>query len=409
MRRSLPTAVAAAVLTVTLTSVSPAAAHGVPDGASVRAWNAVAVDTIVAAVPPVPGPVGPLYLTYVHRAVYDAVGDAVHDDDASVPAAVAAAASTVLVHHFPAQAQALRDRYTAALAEVPDGAAEARGIALGEAAAAALLREREDDGLNGPPPPLTASGPGAWAPADPNVPAVATWLARVRPFVLDSPSALRPAGPPALTSDLYARDYEEVRVLGGASSTQRTPEQTAVALFWADPPAVQSQRALRGYSEQEGLDALATARLFALVDTASTDALIACFDAKVRYDFWRPIGAVPAGDTDGNPRTPAEPGWTSLVPTPNFPEYPSNHACATTALVTVIDGLDGRGPFSLTMTSVRGTPPAVADTHTWRSPEQVVSEVVDARVWGGLHFRFSTVDGADIGRAVGRAVLESDR
>jgi hypothetical protein len=413
MRRHLPTLVAAAVLTATFQSVSPAAAHPAAapdvDGASIRTWNEIAVASIVATTPPVPGPVGPLYLAYVHRAVYDAVLDLPHD--ASLPAAVAAAAHGVLVHYFPAQQGTLDERYAAELAAVPDGEAEASGVAAGAEAAAALIQERQDDGLNGPALPLPTPGPGVWEPLPtepPTTAAAASWLGTVDPFVLEEPSQLRPDGPPALTSEEWARDYEEVKTVGSASSTVRTPEQTAAALFWADPPAVQSQRALRGYSAQEAMDATETARLFALVNTASTDALIACADAKFHYNFWRPIGAIRRADTDGNPATVPDPMWTALVPVPNFPDYPSNHACSTTAIATVIDALRGDSPFSLTVTSVRGTPPVEYPT-TFTSAEQLIQEVGEARIWGGIHYRFSVDDGTAIGRAVGALVLCSYR
>jgi hypothetical protein len=247
--------------------------------------------------------------------------------------------------------------------------------------------------------------PGVWAPQPPNTAPAAAWLGNVQPFVLDSPDQVRPARQPALTSARYAQDYEQVRILGGMGSTARSAWQTEVATFWSDPPAPQNQRALRAYSAQENLDALATARLFALADTASIDALIACADAKFAYDFWRPWAAIPGGDTDGNPATVAEPSWKPLLPTPNFPEYPSNHSCATTAIAVVLDGLDGgRQRLNFTMTSV-----LTGTTHTFGTRDQLIDEVADARIWGGLHFRFSTDAGTVIGRAVAARVLASDR
>jgi hypothetical protein len=408
MRRHLPHVVAAAVMTATVQSASPAAASSDVDGSSIRTWNEIAVTSLVSTTPPTPGPVGPLYLAYVHRAVDEAVEDL--SRSASVPAAVAAAAHRVLVYHFPAQQATLDARYAAELAAVPDGAAKERGVAEGTDAAMEMIEERRGDGLNGPALALPTPGPGVWVPF-PTEPlttaAAASWLGTVEPFVLESSSALRPDGPPSLSSDRWARDYEEVKTLGSATSTGRTAEQTAAALFWADPPAVQSQRALRGYSVQEGLDARETARLFAAVNTASTDALIACADAKFHFNFWRPFGAIRRADTDGNPATVPDPAWTSLVPVPNFPDYPSNHSCASTAIATVIDGLRGDSDFALTVTSVRGTPPVEYST-TFTSARQLIREVGNARIWAGIHYRFSVEDGTEIGRAVGRKVLGSD-
>jgi len=405
MRRSLHPLVAAAALTVTVSSASPAAATTERGAGSVLTWNIAAIETLVAAGPAIPGSAGTLYLSYAQRAVYDAVQHS--GRSTSLPAAVAAAAHTVLTYYFPAQEGQLDARYETFLAAITDNAVRDRGVAAGEAAAEALLRDRAGDGLNGTalplPSPVVA---GVWTPAvvDPPITAAAgSWLPKVRPFVLGSPSELRPSGPPALDSSEYAEDYEEVRTLGSEASTNQA--QRSVALFWSDPPGVQSQRALRGYSVQKNLDALDTARLLALADTASADALIACADAKFFYNFWRPFSAVPGGDTDGNPATVGDAAWKPLVkPTPNFPEYPSNHSCSTTAMVTVLDGLDGKSPFSYTMTSV-----VTGATHTFTSAQQAISEVANARVWGGLHFRFSVEDGTEIGRAVGQKVLRSDR
>jgi hypothetical protein len=219
--------------------------------------------------------------------------------------------------------------------------------------------------------------------------------------VLRSPSQFRPPKPPALTSARYARDFQEVKIHGSLTSTV-TAEKN-VAQFWSDPPAVQSQRALRLYADRRNLDAKATARLFAMVNTASTDALIACADAKFHYNFWRPFSAVPLAGGDGNPATRPDGSWTPAIGTPNFPEYPSNHGCATTAIVLVIDALDGSSPFRFTMTS-EVSPRA---TKTFTSAEQVIREVGNARIWGGIHFRFSVQAGTTIGRAVAARVLHT--
>jgi hypothetical protein len=272
------------------------------------------------------------------------------------------------------------------------------------------LDERRNDGLNGPPLPLDAYRPGEWTPAvttPPITAAAASWLGSVEPFVLRSPSQFRPDGPPSLDSNRYARAYNEVKLHG--SSTNPVTAETDVGRFWADPPAVQSQRALRLYATDQKLDAIATARLFALTNTASADALIACADAKFHFDFWRPFTAIPRAGEDGNARTAPDPNWTPLVPTPNFPEYPSNHSCATTAIVSVIDGLDGNRAFSYTISSFRGSPPVLFETKTFTSARQVINDVANGRVYGGLHFRFSTDDGTDIGRAVAERVLDNYR
>jgi len=365
---------------------------------AVRAWNEVTMTTLVAAAIPVPEQ--PLYLAYVHRAVYDGVLRASDRRHGSVPAAITAAAHTVLTAHFPAQQANLDQEYAKSLAGIPGGPARRIGLAIGRAAAGKVLRDRADDGRNGPTVPVPPPGPGVWTPTPPNTIGVSSWLGAVRPFALRSPSQFRPAGPPALSSARWAADYNETRVLGSATSAVRTAEQTEVARFWADPPYVQNQRALRAYTLRKGLGAVQTARLFALADTAAADALIACWDAKYHYEFWRPFSAIPAGDTDGNPATPSDPAWLALLPTPNHPEYPSAHSCSTTAIVTVLAALAPSKRLDLDIDSA-----ATGTTHHFTSVPQLVREVANARVWGGLHWRFATRDGARIGRSVGHAVI----
>lgn len=222
----------------------------------------------------------------------------------------------------------------------------------------------------------------------------------MRPFALRSPSQFRPPAPPALTSSRWAAAYDETRVLGSATSTARTAAQTETARFWADPPFAQNQRALRAYTQARGMSTVHTARLFALADTAAADALIACWDAKHHFVFWRPFSAIPAGDTDGNPATPADPAWQPLLGTPNHPEYPSAHGCSTTAMFTVVARLTGTQRIDIDLDStLTGT------THHFATLGQLIREVGDARVWGGLHWRFSTEAGIHLGRQVARVVL----
>lgn len=406
-----------AALTASLAATTPAtattaptvrAAHSAGYGDSragadvVRAWNATAMTTLVTAATPVAEQ--PLHLAYVHRAVYDGVRRAARSERAvSVRAVVAEAAYTVLSTNFPAQRPALDAALATTLAAVPADRARSRGLALGQRAAERELRERADDGRNGQVLPVPAPGVGVWAPLPPNVVGASSWLGSVRPFALRSGAQLRLAPPPSLHSALWTRDYREVRVLGSATSTVRTPQQTETARFWSDPPLVQNQRGLRDHTLRHGLGVRSTARLFALADMASADSLIACYDSKYHYSFWRPATAIPAGDSDGNPRTAGEPGWTSLVGTPNFPEYPSAHGCSTTAVADVVAALD-HGRLDLDLTSV-----VTGTARHYSSVDQLISEVGNARVWGGLHWRFSTTLGEGIGHAAARAVLRQQR
>jgi hypothetical protein len=393
-----------AVLGASLVLTGPVAATPQTGADAVRTWNENAVSSLVAAA--VAPPEAPLYLAYVHRAVYDAVR-AARDTrgEANVPAAVATAAYTVLSEHFPAQAATLDAEYAAALAAMPDDEERAAGVNLGRTAADRTIADRADDGRNGPTVPAPSPGPGVWSPPPPNTAGISSFLGNVRPFSYASPSQFRPGPPPSLHSRRWARAYNETRILG-SSTSESLPggaERAAVARFWSDPPAVQSQRGLRAYSERRGLGALRTARLFALTNTASIDALITCFDAKYRYELWRPATAIPLGNTDRNRRTPGDAGWKTLLPaTPNHPEYPSAHSCSTTAIAMVVAALDhGRLDLDLTSTTTG------AQRH-YSSVRQLTTEVANARIWGGLHWRFSTDAGERIGRAVARTVLASD-
>ncbi len=372
------------------------------DGApAVRDWNAVTMTTLVVAGTPTPEQ--PLHLAAVHRAVYDAVlAIDEHPHHVSVVAAVSAAAHTVLVAEFPAQTLRLDQALTSELAGVDGDPTVPAGLTLGRDAGLAALQERVDDGRNGPTVTVPPPGPGVWVPTPPNAIGTSSWLGGVRPFVLSDGAQERPAGPPALDSSRWARDYNETRLLGSASSTLRTAEQTEVARFWADPPYVQNQRALRGYSKRMQMSTLRTARLFALADTAAADALIACWDAKYHFEFWRPFSAIPNGDLDANPATPADADWRPLLATPNHPEYPSAHSCATTALATVVAALAPSDGLDLSIDST-----TTGTVHHYTSVRQLTDEVANARVWGGLHWRFSTQDGSRIGRAVARSVLRA--
>lgn len=405
MRRSTAILGTAAILAATLTG-APAATARTPAEAgagAIRTWNEITVGTLVTAGTPVPEQ--PLYLTYVHRAIFDAVLQTTRRQASSAAAAVAAA-HDVLVANFPSQQNVLDADYASSLTGIPGGHRRTAGLAIGAASAAAVVRNRADDGRNGTTVPVPPPGPGVWIPTPPNTIGASSWLGDVRPFVMHRGSQFRPAGPPALASARWAADYNETRLYGSATSTVRTPTQTEVARFWADPPYVQNQRALRAFAENRGLDALQTARMFVLTDEAAADALISCWDAKYHYNFWRPFSAIPGGNTDGNPATPADPAWQPLLVTPNHPEYPSAHGCATTAMFTVLAGLFARHGDRLNIDiSSTGT----GTTHHFSSVHQLISEVANARVWGGLHWRFSTVAGDRIGTSVAELVLRRHR
>ena len=396
------TLVAACAITTTLAQPATASAPGAAD--AVRDWNAITMSTVLAASTPITAQ--PLFLTYVHRAVYNAVRSSLSHDGVSAQAAVVAAAHDVLSADFPAQRGVLDADYTQAVDGIPVGPARSKGLRTGALAARQLLADRTNDGRDGPVIPAPTPGVGVWTPTPPNVVGVTSWLGQVRPFVIRSSTQFRAAPPPALTSSTWARDYNEVRLYGSATSTLRTAQQTEVARFWGDPPYVQNQAALRTYTATHGLDVLHTAQLFALADTAAADALITCFETKYHYEFWRPVGAIPAGDSDGNAATPGDPRWQPLLPTPNHPEYASAHGCATGAMATVIAGLTSRSGTGLDLylsSTNTGT------THHFTSLSQLLDEVANARIWAGLHYRFSTTAGVRIGQAVARVVLRHEQ
>ncbi len=371
-------------------------------------WNDIATQTIVTENLQPPA-VASLYLSFASVAVYDAVVTIrggyrpyalaqrpARTEDASVPAAAATAAYTVLKEYFPASAAQLDADYQASLAEVPDGSSEDQGVVVGEAAAHALIALRADDGrdnLNGPQLNPTPA-PGVWRPTPPAyLPMLVPGLGFVRPMVLTSPTQLSLPGPSPLDSAAYARDFNEVKRMGSVNSSARTPAQTQTALFFSDNPLVQYQAGMRGRAAEHAMGSVATARMFALVDTGTADAMISCWRAKYDYAFWRPITAIALADTDGNAATTADPGWVPLSTTPPYPEYTSGHACLTGSVSRGLSILFGADHIDLTVSSaVTGT------TRHYQTAEALNRQTKDARIWLGLHFRTAMNDGNHLGQ-----------
>jgi hypothetical protein len=230
-------------------------------------------------------------------------------------------------------------------------------------------------------------------------------LPGMRPLALQSASQFRPDGPNALTSQEYTDDFNQVKELGRIDSTTRTPEQTNEARFWTDHDIRQWNDGLLKLAHDQGLDLVQSARMLAMAHVAGGDAMIACFDAKYHYWFWRPYQAIPLADTDGNPDTVADPTWQPLAATPNFPEYPSAHACHSTAVVEALDAFFGTDKVSLTLTS--RAPGVTVRTRTYDRLHDVVKDVDWARVLVGFHFRNSDLQGSALGRKVGRYVADN--
>ena len=326
---------------------------------------------------------------------------------ASADAAVSAAARDALVYLFPTLAARFDTILAAQLAVLPDAAARDAGAAVGRAVAADLIAFRKTDGAGTAVPYTVGSNPGDYQltpprfarPLDPNWPAVA-------PFAMTSGSQFRPGAPPALTSAEYAADFNEVQAVGSTTSTTRTAEQTRIAHFWSDtpgpspsPPGHWFDIALQ-QTRTNNLSLADTARALGLVGIALADASIVSWDAKYVYDLWRPITAIRAAGTDGNPATAADAGWTSLLGTPPFPAYTSGHSTFSGAAATVLESLFGANTtFRTNSVDVPGA------VRTYASFQAAADEAGKSRIYGGIHFEFDNRAGLSSGRALGGYVV----
>jgi hypothetical protein len=412
---------AVGVLVVSVLGLDPAAASsgnrrptGAPD-TYVAHWDTVATQAFSAS--GLTSAEGFLIFGYVSAAVYDSVMateggyepfavDADARDGASPQAAVAAAAHRVLVEYLPAQQATILDPALAAsLATIPDGQAKADGVAIGAEVAGLFIGQRADDGFRAPVtytppnPPI----PGVWLPTAASPP-IGVYVPGMRPFSLDSADQFRPGGPPPLDSRRWARDYEEVMQIGSATapSTVRSADQTLAARFWAEAPVQQARGSFRRFVADRQLDIVGAARFMAMVSVTQADAFIACFDAKYHYAFWRPITAIRAGDTDGNPATIGDPAWSPLLSaTPNHPEYPSAHSCLTPSAARVMARFLGTQRIEVTVPSLTGL-----GDRFFERVRDLESEVGNARIWGGIHYRTAVEDGIRLGRHVTNHVLD---
>ena len=314
---------------------------------------------------------------------------------ASVDAAVAAANRATLLKLAPSQQAAIETAYQAALAKIADGPAKAAGITVGEQAAASILALRTDDGAAGAESYRPSTAAGVYVPTV--IPVVSQWPQR-KPWLMTSPAQFRPGPPPALTSELWARDFNEIKALGGKNSSRRTAEQTEIALFWEATAPTIYHGVVRSVANMPGREVTQNARLLAAVTQASDDALIAVFDAKYGYNFWRPVTAIRNGDIDGNDATERDPSWTPFIDTPMHPEYPCAHCILSAAVGTVLLAEIGTGPVpTLTTTS----PTAKGAARSWKTIDDFIQEVANARIYDGVHYRTSTEVGTAMGKQVG--------
>ena len=391
------------VLTTTLMlPTTGTATAAVPD--QVLAWNQLAYQELIVtgAQPP---PVAALHLAIVHGAIYDAVNaidggyqpllvapPADHTD--STEAAAAAAGYRTLLYLLPGRASQLAGYYATSLDAIPDGPAEAGGVEVGEAAAAAMIFARTDDGRFGDPLFTEGTEPGDWRRVSPTGNNF-KWVGQVEPFVIDDAADFATSGPLPLGSSKYATEFNQVKRLGRATGSTRTADQTAMALFWSDHTIALWNRMIRQVSIAEGLSTTENARLFAMVYATGSDALIACFQDKERWGFWRPLTAIREALSDGNAATAPDGAWTPLLATPPYPDHPSGANCVTSAIVKTL-----RDFFGTNTMSFSGTNATLGITRSYTTFSQAVNEVRLARVYGGLHFMTADAQAVTLGRRV---------
>jgi hypothetical protein len=294
----------------------------------------------------------------------------------------------VLVTYFPYAQATLDAAYAASLAQIPDGKAKTNGIGYGIRAADNLIALRAHDGRDEPILFTQPAAPGVWRPTPPAFSSMFDpWLGFVTPLLVHSATQFAPPPPPTLTSDLYTRDFTEIKDYGSKTSTARNAEQTATALFFSGNALVQFNATLRDQATMRGLDIAQSARMFAAADMSTADAIITVWHAKYVYGLWRPITAVNLAETDGNPATSPDPTWVPLATTPAYPEYPSGYNSVTAATTGALEQLFHTGQLNLTLIST-AVPNA---TRHYATGDAVRADVVDARVWLGFHFRFADI------------------
>ncbi len=356
-----------------------------------------------------PIPTGVPLMGFTSMAMYDAVQSSLARHHSSEKAAVAAAAHGVLSHYFasaPPLLGSLNANLLATLSGVRDGPAEDRGLRIGEAAAAEMVADRADDGygdtrLHYSKPKKVGywqpSGPPPGAPPGSPPDMLAAWLGSLDPLVLRTP--VKVDGPDSLTSRAYARDFNEVKAVGGATSTRRSAKQTLTALFFNSNSATMIGDAVVRRLQEHPVGLRRTTRLFAVMHASMTDSVIECFRLKRDVGFWRPAEAIAQAADDGNPRTAPEEGWTTLVPSPPYADYVSGHACLTAPAVETIRQILGENT-RLELVSVHSPRPRV-----YGRLSTIERQALNARIWSGLHFRDAMDDGYLLGHRTARRVL----
>jgi hypothetical protein len=408
-----------------------ASARGEPAANAAAEWNEIAVTTLIGLPGPAGGapPAASVNLGMVQGAVYDAVNAITPKHHrpyllkrrfgatASQEAAVATAAYTVLANivagvpasiAFPTRESvlaSLASRYAASLGAIADSPFKAMGIDAGTAAAEAMIAAREGDGRFGPSQWVPNPAPGHWQPLlGPNGQPIldpTPWVGGVKPFLMQSSSQFRTAGPLALDSAAYAAEFNEVKALGRIDSAVRTPEQTYIARWWQSSPMASWNAVARDLAGRAGLDVADSARLFAMENLAGADAAINCWNDKYYWDFWRPWNAIVRAAEDGNSATAPDPTWAALITAP-YPDHPSGHLChdgAHTRVLRLFFGDVIEGGYQITSISTL-LGPGDPRTRSFGSFSQALTELIEARIWAGLHYRTADVQARQLGENV---------
>ncbi len=428
-RRGAAMAVAIVVLTAVLAlpTSGSVAAQSVPD--QVLAWNQHAYDELILGTPatwksPV---VSALHLAMVHGAIYDAVNaiaggyepylvtPAVADPSDSEDAAAAAAGYQVLLDilkpplilegDVPTVTARLQGYYDASLTAISNaGVSQSSidgGVAVGNAAAQAMIAERTGDGRYGDPSFDVGFDTGEWRPlAEGLAGNNFYWVGQVVPFLVPDAAIFGTRGPNAVTSAKYTREFNRVKSLGAIDSTTRRADQTAMALFWADHAIGMWTRIFRQLSAANQLSTAENARYFGMLYLTVGDAVIACNLDKAKWGFWRPTTAIREAATDGNPLTEADGDWESLNPVPPYPEHPSGHNCGSWSIVETLKDFYGTNLMTFSATRTFPQPGPAPITRTFRRFSQAGREILRARVFGGLHFWTAEAQGARLGRRI---------
>ncbi|MFZ0113270.1 MAG: vanadium-dependent haloperoxidase [Xanthobacteraceae bacterium] len=407
MSRSASAAVVGAWLAVS--AAAPAYANVITD------WD----EKAIAAVAPLAG-VAPPYMPYVayrmmgmvHAAMFDAVNSIERrhqpylvqlpaDATTSKEAAAAAAAATVLATVDAKTAAAMKAALADYLAAIPDGPAKWDGVKLGEAVATKVLEARANDGCDAPDDYRPRTTPGVYVPTA--ITRAAMWR-NVKPFAMVNQSQFRPSPPISLESKEWVTDFNEIKEYGGLNSAKRTAQQTETARFWLVAGPVAYHPFVRQLVSAKQMNVIESARFMTLAAIAINDALIAVFDAKYHYNFWRPITAIRNGDIDASPATERDATWQPIADTPMHPEYPCAHCILSGAVAGVVRAALGTEEVpEIAITS----PTAPGVTHRWTNMAVFTEEVANARVWAGFHYRSSTHAGTDMGLKIGQYVAKN--